>query len=301
MEGKIKMKKFIVMFLATLILVASSLAQSAEQETAESQVESTLSVHEGSADTPVQSALSSPKPWLWRFHINIYGWLPQAPADIDVGRLDIGLPENLSTIIDDLKLGAMLEFEVHKGPIGIFFSPIFYKGDESDHFKGKLGERRKFGLKETVFLIDYGISYDFGPWPLSKKPNSYKNVIFQPYAGFRFLHDNIKINVSPGEIDPGLSVRKKLKFNTPIIGVNTIWNLSRRWFLRVGGDVGGWKVDHVQSTYQAVGTVAYRFKTWDVSSKVFAGYRYMYIDYDKKNEALKVSIKGPLIGVGVEF
>jgi hypothetical protein len=227
--------------------------------------------------------------------------LPQAPADIDVGRLDIGLPENLSTIIDDLKLGAMLEFEVHKGPIGIFFSPIFYKGDESDHFKGKLGERRKFGLKETVFLIDYGISYDFGPWPLSKKPNSYKNVIFQPYAGFRFLHDNIKINVSPGEIDPGLSVRKKLKFNTPIIGVNTIWNLSRRWFLRVGGDVGGWKVDHVQSTYQAVGTVAYRFKTWDVSSKVFAGYRYMYIDYDKKDEALKVSIKGPLIGVGVEF
>lgn len=218
-----------------------------------------------------------------------------------MGRLDLNLPENLSTIIDDLKLGAMLEFEVHKGPIGIFFSPIFYKGDESDHFKGKLGERRKFGLKETVFLIDYGISYDFGPWPLSKKPNSYKNVIFQPYAGVRFLHDNIRINVSPGEIDPGLSVHKTVKFNTPIIGLNTIWNLSRRWYLRVGGDVGGWKIDNVDITYQVIGTVAYRFKTWDVSSKVFAGYRYIYIDYNKDDLGINLSVKGPLVGVGVEF
>lgn len=288
------MTKFIVMFLISLIFVATSSAQSAEQEPADSKDQPALS-------TPTESALSAPRPWLWRFHINAYGWLPQAPADIDVGRLDLNLPENLSTIIDDLKLGAMLEFEVHKGPIGIFFSPIFYKGDESDHFKGKLGERRKFGLKETVFLIDYGISYDFGPWPLSKKPNSYKNVIFQPYAGFRFLHDNIRINVSPGEIDPGLSVHKTVKFNTPIIGLNTIWNLSRRWYLRVGGDVGGWKIDNVDITYQVIGTVAYRFKTWDVSSKVFAGYRYIYIDYNKDDLGINLSVKGPLVGVGVEF
>lgn len=288
------MTKFIVMFLISLIFVATSSAQSAEQEPADSKDQPALS-------TPTESALSAPRPWLWRFHINAYGWLPQAPADIDVGRLDLNLPENLSTIIDDLKLGAMLEFEVHKGPIGIFFSPIFYKGDESDHFKGKLGERRKFGLKETVFLIDYGISYDFGPWPLSKKPNSYKNVIFQPYAGFRFLHDNIRINVSPGEIDPGLSVHKTVKFNTPIIGLNTIWNLSRRWYLRIGGDVGGWKIDNVDITYQVIGTVAYRFKTWDVSSKVFAGYRYIYIDYNKDDLGINLSVKGPLVGYGVEF
>jgi hypothetical protein len=295
------MTKYIVMFLATLILVTSSLAQSAEQEPAESQVAPTLSVQEESTDSRVQNALSSPKPWLWRFHVNVYGWLPHAPLTLKIGGVEEGLPEKFSNILESLELMAMLELEAHKGPIGIFASPIFYKGKFSKHFTGKLGNRRKFTVKETVFLMHYGISYNFGPWALSKKPNSYKNVVFQPYAGFLFLNDNIKINVSPGEITPGISKRATIRFNTPIIGVNTIWNLARRWYLRVGGNVGGYNVDHVKSTYEAIGTVAFRFKTWDVSSKVFAGYRYLYIDYDKKDTALKVSIKGPLIGVGVEF
>ncbi len=65
--------------------------------------------------------------------------------------------------------------------------------------------------------------------------------------------------------------------------------------------MGGWKVDNVDITYQVIGTVAYRIKTWDVSSKVFAGYRFLHIDYDKKDTALKLSVKGQTIGVGVEF
>ncbi len=87
----------------------------------------------------------------------------------------------------------------------------------------------------------------------------------------------------------------------PIIGLNTIWNVARRWNIRVGGNVGGYNVDGVESTYRAYGTVAYRFKTWDVSSKVFVGYKYLYINYDKKDLRLELSVKGPLVGVGVEF
>ncbi len=49
------------------------------------------------------------------------------------------------------------------------------------------------------------------------------------------------------------------------------------------------------------GAIMYKFKTWDVSSKVFAGYRYIYIDYDKNKLGINVSVKGPLVGVGLEF
>jgi hypothetical protein len=296
-----KMTKLRVLFLSALMLAAASLAQSAEQEPADSQVQPAPSAQEESTDTGAQSALSAPKPWLWRFHVNVYSWLPHAPATIKIEEVEVSLPEKLKNIIKALEMMALFELEVHKGPIGIFAAPSFYKGKYGKRFTAIEGERRKFDLKETVFWMHYGISYDFGPWPLSNNPNSYANVVFQPYAGFLFLNDNIKINVSPGEIAPAISKRSTIRFNTPIIGLNTIWNVARRWNIRVGGDVGGYNVDGVQSTYRVYGTVAYRFKTWDVSSKVFVGYKYLFIDYDKKDLSLKVSIKGPLIGVGVEF
>jgi hypothetical protein len=295
------MTKFIVLFLAALMLAAASSAQSAEQEPADSQVQPAPSAQAESDDTGVQNALSAPKPWLWRFHVNVYGWLPHAPVTIKIEEVEVFLPEKFKNILESLEMMAMFELEAHKGPIGIFASPIFYKGKFKDRFTVLDGKRRNFTLKETVFLMHYGLSYNFGPWALSNKPNSDANVVFQPYVGFLFLNDNLKINVSPGEIAPGISKRATIRFNTPIIGVNTIWNLTRRWYLRVGGNVGGWNVDHVKSTYEAIGTVAFRFKTWDVSSKVFAGYRFLHVDYDKKDTALELSIKGPLIGVGVEF
>ena len=288
------MTKFRALFLAVLMLSASSSAQSAEQEPA-------LSTQAESTDSPAESALSAPKPWLWRFHVNVYGWLPRAPVTIGIEDVEVSGPETFYNIIESLEMYAMFELEVHKGPIGIFASPSFYKGKYEDGFTALEGERRKVTLKETAFWMHYGISYDFGPWPLSNKPNSYANVVFQPYAGFLFLNDNVKINVSPGEIAPAIRKHDIIRFNTPIVGLNTIWNLSRRWFIRVGGNVGGYNVDHVKSTYEAIGTVAYRFKTWDISSKVFAGYKYLYINYDKKDLRLELSVKGPLVGVGVEF
>ena len=65
--------------------------------------------------------------------------------------------------------------------------------------------------------------------------------------------------------------------------------------------IGGFHVDNVDNTYQFIGVVGYRFKMWDVSSKVFAGYRYLHIDYEKRNVDLQLDIKGPLLGIGWEF
>ena len=55
----------------------------------------------------------------WRFHVKGYGWLPNAPADIDINQRDVAnLPESLNRILADLDMTAMAEFEVHKGRLG---------------------------------------------------------------------------------------------------------------------------------------------------------------------------------------
>ena len=57
-----KMAKFIVLFLAALMLAAASSAQSAEQEPADSQVQPAPSAQEESPDSHVQNALSGKRP-----------------------------------------------------------------------------------------------------------------------------------------------------------------------------------------------------------------------------------------------
>jgi hypothetical protein len=109
------------------------------------------------------------------------------------------------------------------------------------------------------------------------------------------------LKVDPGVLDLGLDYKTTLSFNTPIVGLNTLWDLTKRWTLRLGGNYGGWDVDDVKKTYEGIGTVGYRFKMWDVSSKVFAGYRYVHVDYEKRDAEIQVSIKGPLFGIGWEF
>ena len=91
-----------------------------------------------------------------------------------------------------------------------------------------------------------------------------------------------------------------IRFNTPLIGLNTLWDLTERWILRLGGNWGGWDVDNVHKTYEFVGTIGYRFKMWNVSSKVYAGYRYLHVTYEKEVE-IQVDVKGPLVGIGWEF
>jgi len=280
-----KLANYAISFLAALMLVGPMATPCAAQ------------------DTTVDWTWSSPsavETEPWRFNLNVYGWLPNAPVTISTpeGRQE-SAPESFDKILDDLEFGAMGESEIHKGPFGVFVSPIFYKGEDDENFTGLLGASRKATLEETVWLIKYGVSYDLGSLRLGESSDS-PTVTLQPYAGGLYLHDKIRLDLSPGAIGPGVKVRETLEFNTIIIGVNTLWDLTDRWSLRIGGNIGGWNVDDVNQTYEIIGTAAYHFKLWDKSAKVFAGYRYLHLDYEKEVE-IEVTIKGPLFGFGFDF
>lgn len=237
----------------------------------------------------------------WRFNAKIYGWLPKAPATIKIGQKEVANPpETLDNILDSLQLTAMFELEAHKGPLGFFISPVYYKGKADEHFTGLAGEKRKVTLEETVWAIDYGVGYEIGQWHLGESADS-PTVTVEPFVGGFFLRDKIKIEVNPGLFDIGVDINKTIRFNTPIIGVNTLWRFNDRWDLRVSGNYGGFHVSDVNRTYQGIGLLGYHFKMGKVSSQAFVGYRYLHIDYEDDPLKINVSIKGPLVGIGWEF
>jgi hypothetical protein len=269
--------KVTISLLAAIMLVGTLVTSSAAQDT------------EGWRHAP------------WRFNVNIYGWMPSAPVDITVDGHKVGsAPESFDNILDDLDMAAMFELEAHKGPIGVFVSPVYYDGKDTEHFTGLLGQRRKSSLEEKVWVIKYGLSYDFGPWPMGENSDP-STVIVQLYGGGLYLHDDIEVKIDPGLLGFGLDYDTTLSFNTPIVGVNILWDLTERWALRLGGNYGGWDVDDVNETYEGTGTISYHFKMWGKSSKVFVGYRYLRVDYEKKGADIRVDVKGPLVGLGWVF
>jgi hypothetical protein len=247
----------------------------------------------------------TPKPWLrgtgdepWRFVAAGYLWLPDAPLEIYVGHGDSSLPEDLGTILSDLQMALMLDFEARKGRFGGYFAPIFVWLRDERTVQGP-SQQHQVKVHESVYLMDFGLSYEVGQWSLWNRPNwifPSPAVAVEPFVGARSLVDDIRF-----EIDPGRTFEPEISFIAPAVGLRTFWDLTDRLNMRIEGDYGGFNVDHLKRTYNALALVGYRFKPGqNLNINVFAGYRYLYIHYEKVAE-IEVALKGAFLGLAFEF
>jgi hypothetical protein len=251
----------------------------------------------------------TPKPWWggtgeepWRFNAAMYLWFPNAPATITIGHADTTLPESTGTIYDSLQFGMMLDFEARKGRFGGYFAPIFVwlRDDDASNVIQGPNQLHQLIVSESVYLMDFGLNYEIGRWRLWNRPNwvvAGPAVTVEPFFGARSLVDDLTITLTPGG-----SFKPRVSFITPVIGLRTLWDITDRFNLRIEGDYGGFGgVDKVETTYDVFALVGYRFKPREnLDINVFAGYRYLYIDYKSVAE-LEVAIKGAFLGVALEF
>jgi hypothetical protein len=231
----------------------------------------------------------------WHFDINVYGWAPDIPVDIESNHGNTNLPEKLDKIVDSLQWGFMGEFRARRGPLGVYVAPIGLGLKDDEKFQGPIQEH-KVSIEETVFIVDFGAFYQVGRWRLGEAPDSVA-VTVEPFVGALWAHDNIKLNFSPGGNEHG-----QIRFLAPVVGLRMFWELTDRWDLRLSGNYGGFDVDNLEETYDMTGTVAYRFTMWGASSRLYVGYRYLNLHYDKRSDVeLDVTAKGPLLGIGWSF
>jgi hypothetical protein len=121
-------------------------------------------------------------------------------------------------------------------------------------------------------------------------------VAVEPFFGARSLIDDITLT-----LDPGGSFRPEISFIAPVVGLRTFWDITDRFNLRIDGDYGGFHVDSLEQTWNFLAVAGYRFKPRkNLNINVFAGYRYLSIEYEKV-ATIDVDLKGPLLGVALEF
>jgi hypothetical protein len=281
-----KFAKIISLFLFTCTLVCPFTASATAQK--------------GGTEQGGEGFLDAP----WIFNVNVYGWLPSAPADITIANEQVAsLPESLDTILDSLEMAAMFEVKVHKGPVSVFANTIYYEGDDSENTLDKNGKPIKVNVHEEAWVISYGVGYSLPAWKLGKSADA-PTVTLQPYVGGLFMHDPIGVRVEDRITGIGVRVEETVDFNTPVVGLISYWELSDRWAGVISfnyGGFGGAGKGSVDKTYDFIATVGYIFTMWDVESHVYVGYRYLDIELEKRQLGLDVAAKGPFFGIGWVF
>lgn len=240
----------------------------------------------------------------WDFELFIDGWLPKAPVTIRSGDIEVEAPENLNRILDSLKLIMEVRTTAHKGPLGFFLNPIAYKGTFKEGINithlptGEADGALK--LKEAVWLVDYGISYEIGRWDIGKGENS-RIVTLEPYAGGRFLHDVIELKVGSELIGKGFTERVTISTNSPIVGIKSSIQLNKNWDFLLQGDIGGFGVNKMNTTYLMSSYFSYKFNWWKFYSRLSVGYRFIHADVVGEKASISVKVQGPLIGLSFIF
>lgn len=229
----------------------------------------------------------------WSFNVVPYVWLVRFDGElaIDGG----GFPVDISDkeIVEHMKAMLMLGAEVRKGRVGLF-GDVFGVELEADGAVGPFG-RINADVKLRLFRTQFGVDYLLGPYSLASGTNA-AQVIVAPYIAGRYFY--LETDVRAGSL---LDVQGSESWVDPLVGVRTVWNLTRHWNLMVSGNIGGFGVGS-DLAWEALGTVGYRFHFCPkVTGNVLLGYRALYQDYSHQTFRYDATLHGPILGLDISF
>lgn len=253
----------------------------------------------------------SPLPALsesWRFSVTPYVWAVGVNGTVSTNN---GISKTVSLdpsdIISDIKSGAMIATEVHKGEwgFGLDFLNANLGGQPSKTATGTLPSgvtvnadlSTKSNLKDTA--ITAGIMHTI---------LSNQSVYMDALVGARYISTTVSINANlnvSGVVDGNTVFRKNIvrypsmTTNTtdPIIGLKGRYRIAdSTWYIPYYGDIGsGGGTSNL--TWQAMLGIGKAFDWGDLS----LGYRALYYDMKSSGALQKVTFQGANLGASFHF
>jgi hypothetical protein len=273
------------------------------------------------------AAAEEPAADKWQFSIAPYIWttalngdlaLHGRPADIDASFVDI-LQDTDSVI------GLEGRFELRKGSWGAYVDGLYNRLGADETFerqlrqppenrpiRDRLGENRPSSIEASVSvvnelaIVEAAVFYRIGKWPLETSPDETRtgtpSLAIEPYAGARYTYLGVDLDITTERST--ISDDGNEDWVDPIIGARFIIDLSERWQLLMGGDVGGFGVGS-DFTWSALGLVGYEFPLFGAQATAVGGYKALYQDFDDGSGTTlfkwDMTLHGPIIGLVILF
>jgi hypothetical protein len=231
----------------------------------------------------------------WQLTVAPYIWAVAFNGSVTAAGNKADVDASFGDIVDksDSMLAFNADLELHNGRFGFMLGPSYMNVGVDNLRDGTPTEAdATAGLlfvdaAAVVRVIDWGMESLVHGQPTS--------VTFDAYGGVRYTRLDLEI-----DFDAGGSPSEDKDWWDPIIGGDTIVDLTSRWFLHFRGDVGGFGAG---SNFSALGlaSLGYRFSLFGRDAAVAAGYRAIFQDYDEDSGAERfewdMTIHGPTLGL----
>jgi hypothetical protein len=224
----------------------------------------------------------------WQYEVTAYGWLPWMTGDLGVTPAVAPVHVNLSPgdILSNLKFGLMGRVDARNNR-WVGFSDLVYADVK---FSSHITIRDRIFVSGSV-RSKMLISTSLVGYRVMDAPDSSVDLL----AGVRLenVDDGIHLQGPRNTFDGDTS-----KFwADPLLGARFKHRLARKVDATVWGDFGGFGAGS-KFTGEVEGTVAYRFaRRW----RAFAGWRYLYTDYEHNGFVFNTDLNGPVLGATYNF
>lgn len=224
----------------------------------------------------------------WTYEATLYGWLPAMDVSVDTRFGELESSGSGSDALSALDMAFMGAFQARRGKWGLAADLLYTDLSNS--------QDTRFGLafKDTEVDLKVSALSAYALYRVYETP-AVSIDVGGGLRGFDMKVDTKLNAASPVVSDRDLSV--DTSWVDPLLAARVIAPFGDKWFGIAYADAGGYVIQD-SSTWQAVGTVGYRFsERWSAQ----LGYRYMNIEKEINDKDVSVDLYGPLVGVSVSF
>jgi len=221
----------------------------------------------------------------WENTVTLYGWAAAMSGTTGVGPAEASVNVSFSEILDNLKMGAMLNYQ-GRGEKWVAAADFIYMKLGSDVATPQTGTTvASIRVKEWMLEADGG--YRVTPW-------------LDALVGLRI--PILEAEITPDINFPSASEKSSTQsWLAPVIGARAVVPFGKKFTGIVRGDVGGFDLGGTNTTWQAAGYVNYAFgKGWSGT----VGYRAIYVNYksgDTPPFEYDMDNFGPAFGLSYTF
>lgn len=218
--------------------------------------------------------------------LTLYGWLQSLDGRVGAGPLDLDISSGFRDTLDaaDTVFALMGHAEYRRVGVGVFLDGAYTRLGFNAVPVGPATSR----LTTSLLVLHAGAALEVaagqdGRWAVDA------------LAGARFTQVRNAIVVALGP-----SASQQATWAEPFLGLRLRGRLGGNWEYGLRGDIGGFGIGSDLS-WQAVGTIAYRFPLFGADAAAVAGYRALSQDYREAGFRYDMLVHGPVIGLSLRF
>ena len=243
-----------------------------------------------------ESTVSEP----WEFQVIPYMWALGMEGDVGIGGAVSSVDMSFGDIWDNLDFAGMMHVEARKGRWGLFLDPLYAKMSMD-------GKTRllKADVDVEMAIVELGAFYRLNENSsgVGAEP-SLTTLTFDVLAGGRYMHVDTDIDIKGlGPFGARIKIDDNEDWVDPFIGLRVRANLTRKLFLNLRGDIGGFGISDCSDVAgNLMGVLGYQLNE---RTAILGGYRYLSVDYEDGSGSdlfkFDTALSGPIFGVSFTF